>query len=186
MVSMMSKKVGCFLRTFTQLKEMELVDPNEETIGQCCDIAFEKNGEITHIIYQKKGMLGKKYCIPLQQVLQVQQTKLIVVEDQHEKYCTDIGECTLYHHESIHSKQIITQNDEALGLVDDVYLSDNLDKIIGYELTDGFFSDIANGKRTVHRTAITHIGDEAIEMFVNKRSEESSNEMSKLQELKFR
>lgn len=178
--------MGCFLRTFAQLKEMELIDPQGETIGQFCDIAFEKNGQITHLIYQQKGMLGKKYCLPLEQLLHVQETKIIVAADPHEKYCEDIGECTLFHHESIHSKQIITQNDDLLGLVDDVYLSDNLDKIIGYELTDGFFSDIVNGKRTVHTTAITHIGDEAIEMFVNKRSEVSSNEMSKLQELNFK
>ena len=44
---------------------------------------------------------------------------------------------------------MISKEGERLGLLEDVYFLEEVGTIVGYELSDGFFSDIMEGKRVI-------------------------------------
>ncbi len=51
---------------------------------------------------------------------------------------------------------------EKLGIVEDVYFQEELGTIVGYECTDGFFSDLKEGKRVVKTDEPPAIGKDTI------------------------
>ena len=66
-------------------------------------------------------------------------------------------------------------------MLDDVYFLEEVGTIVGYELTDGFFSDITQGKRVIRTPHPPKIGKDAIIVSVNKlRGGMPHDEMSEL------
>jgi uncharacterized protein YrrD len=59
------------------------------------------------------------------------------------------GNYTYSTYDDIHFKTVLTRDGERLGLLEDVYFSEQMGTIEAYELTDGFFADIAEGKKVV-------------------------------------
>lgn len=58
---------------------------------------------------------------------------------------------------------IMTVNGQQLGLVEDVYFSENMDKtIIGYELSDGFLSDVTEGRKWLPAPDKTTLGEDVL------------------------
>lgn len=58
---------------------------------------------------------------------------------------------------------MITINGHQLGIVEDVYFGEKMDKkIIGYELTDGFISDLQEGRKWLPAPNQITIGEKAI------------------------
>jgi uncharacterized protein YrrD len=58
---------------------------------------------------------------------------------------------------------ILTANGQQLGIVDDVYLDQNLGKkVIGYELTEGFISDLKEGRKWLPLPESVTVGEDAI------------------------
>jgi uncharacterized protein YrrD len=58
---------------------------------------------------------------------------------------------------------VITVNGIQLGMVEDVYFEGNMGKnIIGYELSDGFISDLQEGRKWLRAPDKLTIGEEAI------------------------
>jgi uncharacterized protein YrrD len=63
----------------------------------------------------------------------------------------------------IKGKPIMTVNGNQLGVVEDVYFDEKLGtKIIGYELTDGFISDITEGRKKLPAPEQITWGEDAI------------------------
>ena len=42
--------------------------------------------------------------------------------------------------------EVYTQSGEARGTIEDVFLDDSAEKIVGYEITDGLFADLLHGR----------------------------------------
>lgn len=58
---------------------------------------------------------------------------------------------------------VMTPNGQQLGFIEDVYFDDNLDKqIIGLELTDGFISDLTEGRKVVMISEEAQLGEDAV------------------------
>lgn len=58
-------------------------------------------------------------------------------------------------------KPMVTYNGENIGLLEDVYIQENLGTIVGYEVSDGFFADISEGRKVLENTSIS-IGEDTI------------------------
>lgn len=87
-------------------------------------------------------------------------------------------QCTML---SPFQKNTLSNDGEQLGLLDDVYFLEEVGTIVGYELTDGFFSDIAQGKRVIRTPNPPQIGKDAMIVSVNKlRGGKTNDEMSEL------
>ncbi|MFK4997612.1 PRC-barrel domain-containing protein [Bacillus sp. N9] len=75
----------------------------------------------------------------------------------------------------------LSNEGKQLGLLDDVYFLEEVGTIVGYELTDGFFSDITEGKRVIRTPIPPKIGKDAMIVSVNKlRGGITNDEMSEL------
>ncbi|PYI53464.1 PRC-barrel domain-containing protein [Paenibacillus flagellatus] len=58
---------------------------------------------------------------------------------------------------------VITVNGDQLGLVEDVYFGEKMDKkIVGYELSGGFISDIKEGRKWLPSPESATIGEDAV------------------------
>ena len=63
---------------------------------------------------------------------------------------------------SLIGKSLFTKEGEQLGLLEDVYFLEEVGTIVGYKCSDGFFSDILEGKRVVESDEPPAIGKDAI------------------------
>ena len=59
-------------------------------------------------------------------------------------------------------KALMTKEGQRLGILEDVYFLEEVGTIVGYECSDGFFSDIIEGKRVVKTDKPPAIGKDAI------------------------
>ncbi|WML47425.1 PRC-barrel domain-containing protein [Neobacillus sp. PS3-34] len=56
----------------------------------------------------------------------------------------------------------MTKRGNSVGLLKDVYFLEELGTIVGYEYTDGFFSELSEGKRVINSVEPPAIGKDAI------------------------
>lgn len=57
-------------------------------------------------------------------------------------------------------KAVITENGELLGKVEDVYFSPNWEKLVGYELSNGWIADVTAGRKRLSAPPHVTIGEE--------------------------
>lgn len=68
----------------------------------------------------------------------------------------------LFHADTISGKMLLADSGEELGLLHDVYFLEKKGTIVAYETTDGFFSEITEGKRLVESNQPPALGKDAI------------------------
>ncbi|WP_249312863.1 PRC-barrel domain-containing protein [Lederbergia citrea] len=175
-------KAGDSLRTFSLLKGMPVYDYNGDLLGEVCDICIGKEGKVSDILLQAKGLIGKKFRLPINQVLSFGANAIMLSDNKGlSKYQEQDSEYTMHHTKPLLKKNALSEQGEQLGLLDDVYFLEEVGTIVGYELTDGFFSDIAQGKRIIRTPHPPKIGKDAIIVSVNKlRGGMNYDEMSEL------
>ncbi|MGI6120101.1 MAG: PRC-barrel domain-containing protein [Desulfosporosinus sp.] len=47
--------------------------------------------------------------------------------------------------------EVYTQGGDARGTIEDVFLDDHVEKMVGFEVSDGLFADLLHGRRTILR-----------------------------------
>lgn len=57
-------------------------------------------------------------------------------------------------------KAVFTTSGEQIGKVEDVYFSPNWEKLIGYELSNGWIADVKEGRRRLHATPSIVVGEQ--------------------------
>lgn len=178
----MFERVVDSLRTFSLLKGMPVYGEEGNMLGEVCDICIRDDGKVSDILLQRKGLIGKKFRLPIDQIFSFGENA-IMISDQGDlpTYKEDESEFTMHHAQPIIKKNILSNDGEQLGLLDDVYFLEEVGTIVGYELTDGFFSDIAQGKRVIRTPNPPQIGKDAMVVSVNKlRGGKTNDEMSEL------
>lgn len=172
------------MRTFSLLKGKPVYDKGGERIGEVCDICIGEEGLVTDLLLLAKGLIGKKYRLPIQSVTSFGNDGVMIDgKNSLVKYDELDDEFTMHHHQPLSKKNTLSQQGDKLGLLDDVYFMEEVGTIVGYELTDGFFSDITEGKRVVRTAKPPEIGKDAMIVSVKtRRGGEAHDEMSKLPE----
>lgn len=160
---------------------MPVHDGDGRLLGVISDICINENGIVSHYLLHGKGLVGKKYMLPIKDVFFGENA--ITIKDRNIliPYKGNDPVYTMTHGKPLEKIKSFSQNGEMLGLLDDVYFMEEVGTIVGYELTDGFFSDISKGKRVIRTPHPPKIGKENIIMSVNKlRGGHSHDEMSEL------
>lgn len=175
-------KAGVSLRTFSLLKGMPVYNHQRDLLGEICDICITDDGRVSDILLHKKGLFGKKFRIPIEFVHSFGEQEVVIADEQHiTKWYEREGMYTMHHCNPISKKSTSSQTGEHLGLLDDVYFLEEVGTIVGYELTDGFFSDITKGKRVIRTPHPPKIGKDSMIVSVTKlRGGEAHDEMSEL------
>jgi uncharacterized protein YrrD len=158
------------LRTLSRLKGLPVYElASGQKLGEVCDVNISSNGSVVGLLV-KKGAFIKKMCqVKVSNVASFGNDGVMVNEMSALEPLETEPEYTFEHHESLAGKKLLTKEGEQLGLLEDVYFMEELGTIVGYELTDGFFSDLTNGKRVVKSIGPPAIGKDAIIVTVKSR-----------------
>ena len=136
-------------------------------LGEVSDLSITSNGEINGLLVKKSALFKRNQFINLHNIDSFGWDGIMVEAEQVLEPIQTPPEFTLEHHNSLTGKMVISTEGERLGLVDDVYFMEEMGTIVGYECTDGFFSDIKEGKRVVKTVEPPAIGKDTIIVNVN-------------------
>lgn len=147
---------------------MPVYDCDGSLFGEVCDICITGEGKVKSLIVKGKGFFRNLYSIPMDQVKAFGRQVIVLQKgEQWTKYKEAHNEYSMCHFRPIAQNYMISGNGEELGLLEDVYFHEEVGTIIGYELTDGFFSDMLEGKRVIHSAHPPKFGKDAIIVTVN-------------------
>ncbi len=133
-----------------------------EKIGVVCDLNISSDGLIKGLLVKKGVLLKKTYCIDVQKVTSFGFDGVMVQDRNVLEPLTEPAEYTFENNDALLGRMMISQEGERLGFLEDVYFMEEVGTIIGYELSDGFFSDIMEGKRVIKVGQPPAIGKDAI------------------------
>ncbi|PLR93761.1 PRC-barrel domain-containing protein [Bacillus sp. T33-2] len=155
------------MRTFSLLKGLPVFEVKNGTqLGEVCDISISGDGRVEGLLLRKGMLLKKSFIIKLENVLSFGWDGVMVRDAGAMELLKSPPEYTIEHGNSLAGKMAISNEGEQLGLFADVYFKEEVGTIVGYELSDGFFSDISEGKRIVESAAPPAFGKDAIIVFV--------------------
>jgi len=157
------------LRTFSLLKGQPVFETKSGTkIGEVCDLCISKDGMVRGLLIKKGDFFRQTYVLDIQKVSSFGWDG-VMLEDRNDLVkWKDSPEHTMTHQHALDGKLMISKSGDTLGLLKDVYFQEELGTIVGYEITDGFFSDITEGKQVIQSGKPLSIGKDAIIVDVNQ------------------
>jgi uncharacterized protein YrrD len=155
--------VGHSLRTFSLLKGQPVFETKSgQKIGEISDLCISSNGKVNGLLVKKGVFFKQSYFLDIQKVASFGLDGVMIEEDSQLEKLKDDPEYTLTHQHSLDGKMMLSKSGESLGLLKDVYFQEELGTIVGYEITDGFFSELTEGKQVIHSGKPIAIGKDAI------------------------
>jgi uncharacterized protein YrrD len=160
--------VGHSLRTFSLLKGQPVFDNNTGTkIGEVFDLCISSHGVVEGLLVRKGVFFKQSYFLAINKVSSFGWDGVMINGPEQLEKVKSNPQHTLAHQHSLTGKMLISKSGQALGLLEDVYFQEELGTIVGYEVTDGFFADITEGKQVIETELPPAIGKDAIIVDVN-------------------
>jgi uncharacterized protein YrrD len=134
-----------------------------EIVGRVHDLLFDREGRLKGLLLEKKYWFGKVPYLPVSQLLSIGEDLVTIeAEPQLTNESIEDGWVHLVNgDQKMKGVPVITSNGQQLGILEDVYFQEEVGTIIGYELSDGFFSDLMEGRRMIKRPSKLLIGKDA-------------------------
>ncbi|WP_232695536.1 PRC-barrel domain-containing protein [Brevibacillus daliensis] len=137
---------------------------NGEEIGTVRDFLCDLQLRVIGFILQEDKWFQKGMYIPADK-LETVGADFIMVKDEHVvtsmRQIDNESIMTLINGEySVKGKQVVTENGIWLGKVEDVYFSKDWDKLVGYEVSDGFLTDLTKGRKRITAIPPVQFGKE--------------------------
>lgn len=156
------------MRTFSLLKGQPVFETKSGTkIGVVSDLCISSSGKVTGLLVKTGVFFKPSYFLDIQKVASYGNDGVMIDDNAYLEKLKTSPEYTLTHRNSLNGLMMLTKSGELLGLLKDVYFQEELGTIIGYEITDGFFSDISEGKQVIQSGSSPAIGKDAIIVDVN-------------------
>ncbi|MCA1031860.1 PRC-barrel domain-containing protein [Bacillus timonensis] len=152
------------MRTFSLLKGLPVYEESTGTmLGTVCDLCISNDGNVKSLVMDSKGLFQRDRLIPISSVTSFGSDG-VMVASKHRlfPFHHDKQSFFLYNHHGLFRKPILTSEGEKLGLLEDVYFHEEMGRIVGYEITDGFFADITEGKKVIKTNQPLTIGKDII------------------------
>jgi len=134
-------------------------------VGTVSDFFFNRAGELKGItVALSHGLMTKIKYLPFENIGAIGDDAVTIGSVQ---FLTPYIPNDLYFGFESGSKTykelpVFTTNGYELGHIEDVYFMEEVGKIIGYELSDGFLSDITEGRKTIKVPQRMVLGDDAM------------------------
>ncbi|WP_281888944.1 PRC-barrel domain-containing protein [Paenibacillus sp. YYML68] len=134
-------------------------------IGEIKDIVVDESWHVQSFVLTTGHWFQEATCIRADDALSLGEDALTVDRDD----CVQpLAECKGWkllvggsHH--VKGMPMMTVNGQQLGCVEDVYLDGDMGKqVIGYELTEGFISDLREGRKWLPMPEYVKIGEDAL------------------------
>ncbi|XJZ26323.1 PRC-barrel domain-containing protein [Bacillota bacterium Lsc_1132] len=151
------------MRTFSLIKGLPVYNQKSgEKIGEVVDLCISKSGLVKGLLVKKGVFLKQLIFLAIDQISSYGSDGIMIDRvDQLEKL-KDTPEYTFSYQHSLEGKMLVSKSGDSLGLLKDVYFLEELGTIVGYEVTDGFFTEITQGKQVIETEAPPAIGKDAI------------------------
>ncbi|MEH7236134.1 PRC-barrel domain-containing protein [Bacillus sp. JJ1562] len=158
------------MRTFSLLKDLPVYDENSaEILGRIADLCITSDGKVSALIMKGKGLFERDRVVPIQCVSSIGDDGIMVSDVQMLERLDNEADTPTYFlhtHHGLFRKPLLSSEGQKLGLLEDVYFTEEVGTIIGYEVTDGFFADITEGKKVVKTEKPLKIGEDVIVVYV--------------------
>nr|WP_304217435.1 PRC-barrel domain-containing protein [Fredinandcohnia onubensis] len=159
------------MRTFSLLKDLPVYDEKSaEELGRVSDLCLTSDGKVNALIMKGKGLFERDRVVPIESIssigddgVMVSDRKLLELLDNE----ADTPTYFLHTHHGLFRKPLLSSEGQKLGLLEDVYFTEEVGTIIGYEVTDGFFADITEGKKVIKTNEPLKIGEDVIVVSIN-------------------
>ncbi len=135
-------------------------EKNGEQLGVVSDLFIE--GEKVLGILVKKGTFFKQgHFLAISSITSIGPDGIIIpTSDCLERNGKENEGSALF--SPLAGKMVFSEDGDTLGLLNDVYFLEKAGTIVGYELSDGFFSDLQDGKKVIKPGGPAAIGKDAI------------------------
>jgi uncharacterized protein YrrD len=154
---------GNSLRTFSLLKGQPVFETKSGTkIGEITDLCISSTGKVNGLLVKKGIFFKQLYLLEIEKVASFGWDGVMVQDSSCLEKLKVSPEYTLNHQHSLDGMMMLSKSGESLGLLTDVYFQEELGTIVGYEITDGFFSEITEGKQVIQSGKPVAIGKDAI------------------------
>ncbi|KZZ86032.1 MULTISPECIES: PRC-barrel domain-containing protein [Bacillaceae] len=140
------------MRTYGTLKGLPVFDArNAACIGKITDLVISTDGHVSGLILDGKGLFKKDRFIPLACIDSVGEDGVMVKDPEQLQPAAAAKEDYRFRgNGQLFNKTVYSKTGEQLGLLEDVYFTEQLGTIVAYELTDGFFADLTEGRKKVN------------------------------------
>ncbi|WP_421616828.1 PRC-barrel domain-containing protein [Brevibacillus sp. TJ4] len=135
-----------------------------ETLGTVHDILCDSTWHVRGVLLSEPGWFHPGTYIPSERIHAVGDACLTVsgkdaiTSFQHLAGTEPVGIVT--GKSKLKGKAVITASGEILGVVEDVYFSADWEKLVGYELSNGWLADVTEGRKRMNVPASVIVGEE--------------------------
>ena len=150
------------MRTLASIKGLPVYDEQGKKQGHISDLVISETGSVTGLLVTKQSFFKKSCMLSLQDVVLFGPDKISARPMSNAPSFNHDQVFTLQNQRAIANHKMITNQGEELGILEDVYFTEDLGTIVAYEISNGFFSDITDGKLTVHTHEPPSLGKDAI------------------------
>lgn len=133
-------------------------------IGSVADLLFDEGKKLAGVLLTPKGMIRKAQYIPMGKILSIGEDAVTVADERAiSDLQSDLGLYSVLNGDQhLKGKPVFTVNGHELGQVEDVYFQEEMGTLIGMELSDGFLSDVMDGRRYLPWSDEMRMGTDAI------------------------
>ncbi|NGQ94239.1 photosystem reaction center subunit H [Brevibacillus sp. SYP-B805] len=135
-----------------------------DEIGRVRDILCDLEWSVLGVVLKEAGWFQEGAYIPLDKICSVGTDCLTVADDRavtslHELADSDtVGFLT--GKGTLKGKSVYTTSGEHVGKVEDVYFSPNWERLVAYEVSNGWIADVKEGRRRLPAPLSVTIGEE--------------------------
>lgn len=161
---------GGILRTFTLLKGVSVYEKeNGSKVGEVNDLIISGTSDSVQSLLVKQGMLLKRAALlDIQDVTSFGSDGVMIENRSLLRPVKKGSDSSIAFCRGLTGNMLLSSDGEQLGLIEDVYFKEELGTIVGYQCSDGFFSDIKEGKRVIKTDDPLQYGKDAIIVNVKK------------------
>jgi uncharacterized protein YrrD len=164
----MFEKRWVSLRTFSRVVGMLIYDAaSGNKIGRITDFCMVEPGQVKGLLIDGKGVFHRNKFLPFEYIKSFGDDGVMAEALELSSVKKEVGDVFFLHSHGIKGKSFLTGEGNKLGLLDDVYFDEETGTIVGYEVTDGFFADIAEGKKIILHPSDLIIGKDAVVVSVS-------------------
>jgi uncharacterized protein YrrD len=134
-------------------------------IGQVKDLLVDPEWNIRGIVLEVKMWFSALRYIPWEGIVAAGEDAITIPNESVIREFEHVEECHAFLEGSrkIKGLPVVTVGGLKLGVVEDVYLTQDWGKqIVGYELSEGFISDLKEGRKWLPMPEMATIGEDAI------------------------
>ncbi|TCP54550.1 uncharacterized protein YrrD [Tumebacillus sp. BK434] len=136
-----------------------------EHVGEVRDVLFSAEGTLHSLLLTKATVLTASKILPKAKLHALGQDAITIRQDNEiEEFRDETGLIRSLVQGDVQfvGKEVLTQDGTYLGTVEDVYLDENLNTIVGYEVSEGFLVDLKEGRKVLHAHPEIMVGQDTL------------------------